>query len=229
MVLISTRTILHTASGIKQHSEFDWLVVLVLLRLSGRDGRIRMVRVSELERGSVVGISNTPHVVEELQVQTPSARGGASLYKIRFRNLANKQKLDKTFKGDDTLEDLDVDRREVQFLYRDQDSFTFMDLSDYNQFTLFPDDIGDQAVYLAEDMEGIRVLIVDEKVVAIELPPVVELEITECDPSIRGASATARTKPATLSTGLVVQVPEYISNGEVIRIDTRTGKFLSRA
>jgi elongation factor P len=188
-----------------------------------------MTRISELERGSVVAISDTPHVVEELQVQTPSARGGASLYKIRFRNLVSRQKLDKTFKGDDTLPAIDVDHREVQFLYRDKDSFTFMDLGDYAQFTLFPDDIGDQAIYLVEDMEGIRILIVNERVVAIELPPVVELEISECDPSMRGASATARTKPATLSTGLVVQVPEYISRGEVIRVDTRTGKFLSRA
>jgi elongation factor P len=188
-----------------------------------------MARISELERGSVVAISDIPHVVEELQVQTPSARGGASLYKIRFRNLVSKQKLDRTFKGDDTVADIEVDRREVQFLYRQNDSFTFIDLGDYSQFTLFPEDMGDQALYLVEDMEGIHVLVVNEKVVAIELPPVVELEIVECDPSVRGASATARTKPATLKTGLVVQVPEYISNGEVIRVDTRTSKFLSRA
>ncbi|NQT92710.1 MAG: translation elongation factor EF-P, partial [Lentisphaerae bacterium] len=83
--------------------------------------------------------------------------------------------------------------------------------------------------YISEDVEGTKALLSDGKVLGIELPPTVELNIEQCDPSMRGASATARTKPATLTTGLVIQVPEYVAPGEKVRVDTRTGKFLGRS
>mgnify|MGYP006289766895 CR=1 FL=1 len=188
-----------------------------------------MPKASDLKRGSIVELNGAPHVVEDLQIQTPSARGGASLYKLRFRDLVSRSKEDRTLKGDDMLGDVDVEKREVQFSYVQQDRYTFMDLTDYNEYTLAADDLGDQAAYLGEDMEGITALVSEGRLLAIELPPVVALPIAQCDPSIRGASATARTKPATLSTGLVVQVPEYLEPDETIRVDTRTGKFLSRA
>jgi elongation factor P len=188
-----------------------------------------MPKASELKRGSIVALSGTPHVVEDLQIQTPSARGGASLYKLRFRNLVTRQKEDRTFKGDDLLQDAPFEKRDVQFSYAQQGHYTFMDLEDYNEFTLSADEIEDQVPYLTTELEGIIALVSDGKVLAIELPPVVELEVTECGPSMKGASATARTKPATLCTGLVVQVPEYLAAGGIIRVDTRTGKFLSRA
>lgn len=188
-----------------------------------------MPKASELKRGSIVALSGTPHVVEDLSIQTPSARGGASLYKLRFRNLVTKQKEDRTFKGDEMLADAPFEKREVQFSYAQQGQYSFMDLEDYNEFTLSAEAIEDQVPYLTPDLESITALISEGRVLAIELPPVVELPVTECGPSMKGASATARTKPATLSTGLVVQVPEYLAAGEVIRVDTRTGKFLSRA
>ena len=188
-----------------------------------------MAKISDLKRGSIVLVEETPHVVEDLVIQTPSARGGASIYKIRFRSLTTKQKRDKTFKGEDVLPAVAFDRREVQYLYHQGDTYEFMDLADYSQFGLSAEDIADEVPYLVEDMEDIRALVADGKILGIELPPVVEMPVEQCDPSIRGASATARTKPATLPTGLVVQVPEYLSQGQVIRVDTRTGKFLSRA
>lgn len=168
-------------------------------------------------------------MVEDMTIQTPSARGGASLYKIRFRNLATKSKLDQTCKGDVIFKDVDFRKCEVQFSYVQGDSYVFTDLEDYSEFTLLAEDLGDAVDYLTEDLEGIRALVSDGKVLGIEVPPTVELKIEQCDPSIRGASATARTKPATLTTGLVVQVPEYLAPGEVIRVDSRTGKFLGRA
>jgi elongation factor P len=168
-------------------------------------------------------------IVEDLQIQTPSARGGASLFKFRFRNLLTKQKTDKTFKGDDSLQDVDFSKREVQFSYAHQDSYVFTDLQDYSEITLSAEHLGEQTLYLTEDLEGILVLLSEGRALAIQLPPVVDIQVAECDPSIRGASATARTKPAKLTTGLVVQVPEYLAPGEVIRVDTRTGKFVSRA
>jgi elongation factor P len=188
-----------------------------------------MPKAAELKRGSVVAIDGEPHAVEDLQVQTPSARGGATLYKFRFRGLVSKQKVDRTFRGDDVLPDVDFERRAVQFSYSQADRYVFTDLSDYSEIALVSADIEDEKLYLTEEMEGVHALVSGGRVLGIELPPVAELEVTVCDPSIRGASATARTKPATLSTGLTVQVPEYLEQGERVRVDTRTGKFLSRA
>ncbi len=187
-----------------------------------------MAKVSDLKRGNIVNLNGNPHILEELSIQTPSARGGASLYKLRFRNVVTKQKVDRSCKGDEAMEDVAFQKREVQFSYASGDEYTFMDLEDYNEFTLQATDIEYERQFLAEDLEGITALVSDGRVLAIEVPDVVSLEITETGPSIKGASATARTKPATTSTGFVVQVPEYLAQGEVVRIDTRTGKFLSR-
>lgn len=188
-----------------------------------------MAKVCDLKRGSLVKINGSPHVVEDLHVQTPSARGGASLYKIRFRNLVTRTKEDGSFKGDDQLPDAECDRREVQFSYAHGDAYTFMDLSDYSEFSLSADELGDLRLYLSDGLEGIHALVSEGRVLTIQLPDVVELEIAECGPAMKGASVTARGKPATMSTGLVVQIPEYLAQGEVIRVDTRIGKFLSRA
>ncbi|MDD3605347.1 MAG: hypothetical protein PHD86_09200, partial [Kiritimatiellae bacterium] len=123
----------------------------------------------------------------------------------------------------------DFETRNVQYLYKNGDVFTFMDTEDYSQFELNEEEIEDAIPYLVEDMEGITALFSDGRVLGIRMPDVVEMKIEECDPSIKGASATARSKPAKLTTGLTVLVPEYISPGEVIRVDTRTNSFLSRA
>ena len=188
-----------------------------------------MIKASELQRGSIVELGGVPHIVEEMQVQTPSARGSASIYKVRFRNLATKHKVDRAFKGDDALADVDFERREIQFLYVQQDRYTFMNLDDFSQFDLLRTDIEQELPYLTDGMEGIEALVANGRVIGIELPPVVELPIVECDPPMKGASVTGRTKPARLSTGHVVQVPEYMERGIVLRVDTRSGKFLSRA
>jgi len=188
-----------------------------------------VIKACNLKKSSIIDIDGTPHATEHIQVQTPSARGGATLYKVRFRNVQTHQKVDKTFRGDDAMKEADFETREVQYLYKKADRHTFMDLEDYSQFELTTDDIEAAVPYLVDDMEGITALLSDERVLGIRLPDVVVLDIAECDPSIKGASATARTKPATMVTGLVVQVPEYISQDDVIRVDTRTNEFLSRA
>lgn len=188
-----------------------------------------MPNARDLKKGDIVELNGAPHVLEDLTVTTPSARGGASLYRMRFRHLATKQKVDKTLKGDDVLGAVEFRKRAVQFSYQRGDRYVFMDLDDYSEIGITEHDIEDEKLYITEDMEGIQVLVSDGRVIGFELPPVAELKIEQCDPSMRGASATARTKPATLSTGLVVQVPEYLAPGEVIRVDTRTGEFLSRA
>lgn len=188
-----------------------------------------MIKACDLKRGSFVIMNHVPHVLESLKVSKPSARGSASLYRCRFRDLVSKQKVDQTFKGEDALEDADFDKKEVQFLYCNGDEYTFMDLETYEQFTLLRADIEDEIRYLAEDMEGITALCSEGRILTIEMPGTVVLEVVETGPSLKGASATARTKPATLSTGLVVQVPEYMSAGEHVKVDTLTGKYLARA
>jgi elongation factor P len=188
-----------------------------------------MPKACDVRRGDVVAIDGAPHTVEQLTVSTPSARGSASLYRFRFRNLTTRNKVDKTLKGDDVLDACQFEKRAVQFSYASGNALTFMDSEDYSEITLNEDDIAYERQFITEDMEGIQALVSDGRVLGLELPPVAVLEVVECDPSVRGASATARTKPATLSTGLIVQVPEYLARGETIRVDTRTAEFLSRA
>lgn len=188
-----------------------------------------MPKASELKRGAIVEIDGAPHIVAEVEVKNPSSRSGTTLYKIRFRNLTTRQKRDESLKGDDLFSPIDFERRQVQFSYKDSNQYVFMDSEDYSQHTLDEDSLGELTGYLSEGMEGVQALLVDGQIVGVELPAVVVLEIVETAPAMKGSSATARTKTAKLSTGLEVQVPEYLATGELIRVNTETGKFSSRA
>ena len=188
-----------------------------------------MFRASDLKKGEVVKIDGDPHIVETVKVQTPSARGAVTLYKVRFRNLATKRKVDQSLRGDDVLAEADFERRPVQYLFGDASGITFMDLQDYGQFTLAREDIEDEWPYLTEGVEGLVAISSESRVLGLEVPTFIELDIVETRPSVKGGSVTARTKPATLSTGLVVQVPEYMATGDRIRVDTRTGEYASKA
>lgn len=188
-----------------------------------------MPKASELKKGSVVEINGEPYIVKSLESRSPSSRGAQTIYKIRFNNAQTGQKLDESCKADDMFTEMDLIKRQVQFLYQDGDMFTFMDVEDYSQYTLGKNELEEDLGYLTDGLEGIYALIIDDRVLGVELPQTVSLEITETAPAIKGASATSRTKPATLVTGLEVQVPEYIETGEVIKINTDTGKFMSRA
>ena len=168
-------------------------------------------------------------MIEGVNVQSPSARGAATLYKFRARNLVTKQKVDITLKGGESLNEADFMRREVKYLYADADECVFMDNLDYNQYNLKKEDIAEELNYITEELEGIRALIYNDECVGIEIPTTIELKVTRCDPAARGNSATSRTKPATLQTGLEIQVPEYLEEGETIKVDSRTGDFIGRA
>jgi elongation factor P len=183
----------------------------------------------EIKPGAVVNYNDAPHMIESVTVQSPSARGSATLYKFRARNLVTKQKTDITLKGTDGLDDADFHRREVTFMYADNDSAYFLDTGDYNQYSQPREEVANELQYITEDLQGMLALIYNGQCVGIQLPTAVDLKITQCDPAVRGNSATSRTKPATLETGLVVHVPEYLKQGEMIRVDTRSGEFLARA
>ena len=177
----------------------------------------------------IVDINGMPHAVKKVEAKSPSSRGAATLYKIRFNNLKTGQKLDESYKGDDMLKDIDCVRVPVQYSYMDGESYVFMNTEDYSQYNLNAEDIEEQRGYITDGLEGIVALLVDGDILGIELPQSVNLEITDTAPGIKGATATGRTKPATLSTGLEIQVPEYLESGEVIKVNTSNGKFISRA
>lgn len=184
--------------------------------------------VKQFASGGVITVNGAPHIIESVEKHTPSARGAATIYKVRCRNLLTQMKTDLSCKGEDSYDEPDFRQQEVQYLYKEGNDYVFMDVESFEQFPLAAEIIGDDKYYLVEDMEGISALILEERIVGIRLPDVVELELVECDPAIKGQSATNRGKSAKTQTGLEIQVPEYMEQGEVVRIDTRTGKFLGR-
>ena len=188
-----------------------------------------MPKASELKRGMIVEINGMPHAVKQVECKSPSSRGAATLYKVRFNNLQTRQKLDESYKGDDLLKDADCVRTQVQYSYTDGDMMIFMDSEDYSQHSLSMSELEGQTEYITEGLDGITALLMDGQIIGIELPATVVMSVTDTAPGIKGATAAGRTKPATLTTGLEVQVPEYIEIGEVIKVHTGTGKFISRA
>jgi elongation factor P len=183
----------------------------------------------DLKNGAVVELDGAPCMIEQITVQSPSARGASTLYKVRARNLQLGSKTDRVFKGPDFIREADFTRRSVQYLYKDASHYHFMDDQDFTQFGLAVDQLRDQAGYLVENMPGLLSMIYNGEPIGIQLPPTVDMAIVECNPAVKGNSATGRTKPATLPTGLIVQVPEYLAQGELIRIDTSNGGFVCRA
>lgn len=188
-----------------------------------------MPRAAELKSGMVVAIDDKPYIVRQVQAHNPTARGASTLYKVRLNHAQTGQKLDQSFKGDDMLQDLDFQRRAVQFLYQDADGYTFMDESDYSQYTLNAAQLENVTPFLLDNATGYTALIVEEQCVGIEPPGTVELTVVETAPAMKGASQSARTKPARLESGLEIQVPEYLAEGEKVKVNTTTREFISRA
>lgn len=188
-----------------------------------------VLKACDLKKGNVVDINGQLYITKKIDVKSPSSRGANTLYKVRFTGVQTKQKFEQTFTGDVALTEIDLVKRQTQFLFKDGDQYTFMDIESYDQYILNETDISDEIQYLTDGLEDIIASLVDDQVVGIELPASVVLEIIETAPAIKGGTAAARTKPATLSSGLIVQVPEYLSNNEQIKVNTSTSKFMSRA
>lgn len=183
----------------------------------------------DLKPGTVFKHNDAPYILETVTVQSPSARGGTTLYKFRARHLVTKQKADLSCKGTDMLQDADFQKRDVSLMYTDAESVHLLDSADYNQYSIASGDVENEMQYVSEGMEGLIALIYDGECVGLQVPATVELLITQTDPGVKGNSATGRTKPATLESGASIQVPEYLKEGEKIKVDTRTHEFLGRA
>jgi len=186
------------------------------------------MKANELKKGMVIQVNSQNVLLKQIIVQSPSSRSGSTLYKVKGRNIVTKAKYEHSFKGDEQVESVDFNRRAVNLLFRDGEGCTFMDNESYEQFTVADDLLEEELPYITDGLEGMSALIADEILIGIELPASVSLVIEECSPGIKGASASARTKPATLSTGLIVQVPEYLEPGEEIKINTESGEYMSR-
>ncbi|MCW2473449.1 MULTISPECIES: elongation factor P-like protein YeiP [unclassified Symbiopectobacterium] len=189
-----------------------------------------MARANEIKRGMVINYGGKLLLVKDVDIQSPSARGASTLYKMRFSDVRTGLKVEERFKGDDILDTITLTRRFVTFSYVDGDEYVFMDDEDYTPYIFKKEQIEDELLFIPEGgMPGIQVLTWDGQILALELPQTVDLEIVETAPGIKGASASARNKPATMSTGLVVQVPEYLSAGENIRIHIAERRYMGRA
>lgn len=187
-----------------------------------------MPKASEIKKNAAIEINGEAYIVRDIERSVPQGRAGGSIYRMRMYNVANNNKVDETFKDSDMLTLADLVRRAVTFSYSDGEEYVFMDSEDYSSYTFNKETIADELLFVNEDTQGLFVVIVNEAPVALDLPAAVDLEIIETDPSLKGGSATARTKPATLSTGLVVQVPEHISTGDRIKVNVEERRFTGR-
>ncbi len=188
-----------------------------------------MINAGDFKKHMRIEIEGEPYSIVEVRIQSPTARGGSTLVKTKVRSLRTQNLLEKTFKTSDRIEEPQLEMRPVQFLYHDDAGFHFMDTDSYDQFSLGRDELGEAADYLIDGLAGIRSVVFNGKVISIDLPQTVNLEIVETDPVVRGATAQAQTKPAKLASGLTVQVPAYMEPGEVITVDTREARCLGRA
>lgn len=188
-----------------------------------------MLTTADLKRGLVIQIDNAPCLVMDVTTQSPSARGGNTLVKTRYRNLLTGQVLEKVYKGGDKVDEADFERRKGQFLYASgDDQGVFMDLVSFDQYDLGGEMYEVAKGYLLEGMD-VQLGVFQGQVVGIDLPLTVELVVVETAPALKNATATAQTKEAVLETGLRLQVPPYLESGEKIKVDTREGRFISRA
>ena len=183
---------------------------------------------NDLKRGLVFLLENAPCLVLDTSSQSPSARGGSTLIKTKYRNLLTGQVLEKAFKAGDRVDDADFEKRKGQFLYADGDNGVFMDLESYEQYELGDDMYGPVKGFLHDGTEVI-LGVFEGQVVSIEPPMIVELLVTETAPAIKNATAQAQTKEAVLETGLRLQVPSYLETDERVKVDPREGRFVSRA
>ncbi|RMH54045.1 MAG: elongation factor P [Candidatus Hydrogenedentota bacterium] len=185
-----------------------------------------MITMNEIKKGLCLRVDGRLVRVVDFQHVKPGK--GAAFVRTKIKEIESGRVLEKTFRDSDRIEEIQLEGRQMQLLYSDDAGYHFMDESTYEQITLSADDLGDAVSYLKEN-DVIRVDFYENRAVGIDLPAAVELTVSKTEPAVRGNTATAATKPATLETGLTVQVPLFIAEGEKVKVDTRTGEFLGRA
>ena len=185
-----------------------------------------MATTNDLKNGMTLNIDGQLWNVVDFQHVKPG-KGGAFV-RTKLKNVMSGKVVDRTFNAGVRVEQASVDRREMQYLYREGDDFVFMDTQDYDQPRIPAATVGDAANYLLEE-QNVTVAFNEGVPLYLEMPAAVELTVSQTDPGLQGDRATGGTKPATLETGAQIQVPLFITTGEKIRVDTRTGQYLGRA
>lgn len=184
-----------------------------------------MLGITDLKVGTFLELDDKPHQVLSTE-HSKMGRGGA-VVRTKLRNLVSGAVYDRTFQGSDHFPEADVNRRKGQFLYADTESVTFMDAENFEQYTLSVEQLGDDRKYLKEGLE-VDLVIYDDRLLAVNLPAKVDLSVTYTEPGFKGDTQSTVTKPATLESGLEIQVPLFIKTGETIRVSTQTGQYVER-
>ena len=187
------------------------------------------MKASDVKKGNVVEHDGTVYQVRDIERSSPTARGGNVTFRFTMYSIPGGRKFDLSLRADDDLKEMELVRREANFSYMDGETFVFMDNEDFTQYLLSSDLVGDNAGYIVEGVEGYYVQLIDDAPVGLQVPTSVTLTVVDTAPEMKGASATKRTKPAKLSTGIEIQVPEYITNDEKVWVNTLTGEFAGRA
>jgi elongation factor P len=184
------------------------------------------IQATRLKKGMLVKMDQDLFRVLELQHVTPGNLRG--FVRVKFRNIRSGALADQKLRSEDTVERATLDERQMQYLYQDADDYYFMDTSSYEQIHITSEALGDSVNYLKPEMT-IQVEFYGAEPVGIELPQTVDLKVLDTVPGIKGATASNQVKPATVETGLVVNVPPFINTGDMIRVSTETGEYLARA
>jgi elongation factor P len=180
---------------------------------------------SDFKNGLKIEISGEPYTIVNFQHVKPG-KGGAFV-RTKIKNLRNGKVIDKTFRAGEKVGVPDIEDRNMQYLYFDGEQYIFMDTETYDQFPFSQEQVGDARKYLTENLDVV-VLLWNGKPINIDLPPFIEAAISRCDPGMKGDTAQGGTKPATLETGAVLQVPLFLKEGERVRVDTRSGEYVER-
>ena len=187
------------------------------------------MKAYDVKKGNVVEYNNGVYQVRDIERSSPQGRGGNVKYRFVMYSVPGGTKLDVSMGAEDELKEVELSRRQATFSYKDGDAFVFLDDEDYTPYTLDADVVGDAAGFIVDDLTGCYVQIIDDQPVALQLPQSVAIEVVETPPELTGGTATKRPKPAKLSTGIEIMVPEYIGSGEKVLVNTTTGEFAGRA
>lgn len=184
-----------------------------------------MLSTSDFRNGLKIEVEGEPYAIVEFQHVKPG-KGGAFV-RTKLKGIKTGSVIDRTFRSGEKFNEPNMEEREMQYLYTSGDQYFFMDNQTYEQIALTQESLGEGRKYLKENM-GVKILFYNEKAIGVDVPMFVELKIIKTDPGVRGDTASGGTKPATLETGAVIKVPLYMNEGEVVKVDTRTGEYIER-
>ena len=187
------------------------------------------MKASDIKKGNVVEHNGTVYQVRDIERSAPQGRGGNVKFRFTLYSVPGTAKYDLSLGAEDELKEVELTRRASSYSYKDGDAFVFLDDEDYTPYHLDASVVGESAGYISEGLTDCHVQIIDDQPVAVLLPASVVLEVVETPPELKGGTATKRPKPARLNTGIEIQVPEYIANGERVLVNTSSGEFAGRA